>query len=568
MLGEPDGDIRLDIDPATGDPESYELEIGPAGIEIRAADPAGLFHGVTTLEQWLRIHFRRRGGERTVPALSVTDRPDFGHRGVMLDISRDKVPTLETLEDLIDLLASWKINQLQLYMEHTFAYSGHDAIWREADPLTASDVRALDAYCQERFIELVPNQNSFGHFHRWLVHEPYRRLAESPAGIEHPFSFEREPYSLCPTDPGSLELLAELYDELLPCFSSRQVNVGLDETFDLGFGRSAAACEERGKGRVYLDFLREVHALVGERGHRMQFWGDVILQHPELIPELPEDAVALEWGYEADHPFARDTQRFAASGLDFYVCPGTSSWNSFAGRSRNALENLAAAAVQGQAQGASGYLITDWGDHGHLQPLPVSYPGLAAGAAFAWNVGTAGEPNALPLAQQLDLYVFGDRAGKTGSAVIELGDTYRQTGAHAANGSALFFALIFAHKPAAERRGDGMTLAHLEQTRSYLDRVTASLKDARMACRDADLIHRELNWAADVLRVASRLSTSRLEAGEDEPVSALPASVRGELVEWLERLLEVHREIWLARNRPGGLESSASRLRHVQRLLE
>ena len=430
-------------------------------------------------------------------------------------------------------------------------------------------MRSLDAYCRARFIELVPNQNSFGHFHRWLIHEPYRRLAESPDGIEHPFSFEREPFSLCPTDPGSLELLADLYDQLLPCFASKHLNVGLDETFDLGAGRSAAACAERGKGRVYLDYLGQVHRLVTERGHRMQFWGDVILQHPELLRELPEDAVALEWGYEADHPFALDAHRFAASGLEFYVCPGTSSWNSFAGRTRNAVENLAAAAIQGQARGAAGYLITDWGDHGHLQPLPVSYPGLAAGASFAWNVRVAEQPQRLPLAQQLDLHAFRDRGGQAGAAVTDLGDAYLHTGAaRAVNGSALFFALVFAHKPFAERRGQGMTGPHLERTVESIEQAAAPLRAARMQRPDAGLIQRELAWVADVLCLACDLASARIDAGHDQPLAALAATLRRQLSRRLDELVEQHREIWLGRNRPAGLESSAARLRHVQKLLE
>ncbi len=568
VVNEQEADVRLEIDPALDKPESYQLEIRSSGIKLRAADPPGLYYGASTLAQWLRIHLLGQGhGPRTVPGLEVSDRPEFVHRGVMLDISRNKVPTLDTLKQLVDMLAGWKINQLQLYMENTFAYRGHEVVWQDADPLTPAEVRQLDKYCRARFIELVPNQNSFGHFHRWLVHEPYRQLAETPEGVEHAFSVEIEPFSLCPVDPGSLELLADLYDQLLPCFSSRLFNVGLDETFDLGLGRSAAACEEHGKGKVYLDFLTQVHRLVTERGHRMQFWGDIILQHPELLRDLPEDAIALEWGYEADHPFAVDSRRFAASGLDFYVCPGTSSWSSFAGRTRNAVENLAAAAIQGAAQGAIGYLIADWGDHGHLQPLPVSYPGFAAGAAFAWNAKTAQEPQRVPLAQWLDLHAFRDRGGQAGVAAVDLGDAYLHSGTEIVNGSALFFALVFAHQTAAKRRGNGMTAPHLDRTREHVEHAVASLAAARMQRPDADVIQRELAWVADALLLACRLATARLETGEEKPLSALPNGVRRAVAGELDTLIERLREVWLARNRAGGLDSSTSRLRHVQQSL-
>src|SRR5206468_977052 len=132
----------------------------------------------------------------------------------------------------------------------------------------------------------------------------------------------------------------------------------------------------------------KVNDLVRAHGRAMMFWGDIIVTKPELIADVPKDAIALEWGYEADHPFDRDGLHVAQAGVPFYVCPGTSSWNSIAGRTGNALANLKNAAENGLKHGAIGYLVTDWGDNGHLQYLPTSYLGFAAGAAFSWCLST------------------------------------------------------------------------------------------------------------------------------------------------------------------------------------
>ncbi len=66
----------------------------------------------------------------------MRDHPDLPVRGVMLDISRDKVPTMATLEAVIDRLASLKVNQVQLYSEHTFAYRNHPEVHAAASPST------------------------------------------------------------------------------------------------------------------------------------------------------------------------------------------------------------------------------------------------------------------------------------------------------------------------------------------------------------------------------------------------------------------------------------------------
>ena len=117
-----------------------------------------------------------------VPTFRIWDTPDFPIRGATMDVSRDKIPKMETLFGWVDRLAEWKINQVFLYTEHTFAYEGHETVWKDADPLTPSEIVELDAYCRDRFIELVPNQNSFGHFRRFMDHPEYRHLAEAPDG--------------------------------------------------------------------------------------------------------------------------------------------------------------------------------------------------------------------------------------------------------------------------------------------------------------------------------------------------------------------------------------------------
>jgi hypothetical protein len=558
--------VRVKLSLTAGDPESeaYTLEIDESRIEIRSSGKRGLFYGVCTLGQLLQLG-RGRGVVR-LPLVRIEDEPSFAHRGVMLDISRDKVPTLATTLQLVDLLASLKINQLQLYMEHTFAYAGHEKVWRNASPWSGAEVEELDRFCKERHIELVPNQNSFGHMQRWLAFEPYRSdLAEAPNGFEHAWNPTREPYGLCPTTPESLSFLNGLYDQLLPHFSSRTFNVGLDETFDLGLGRSKQACEERGTERVYLDFLKEIHGTVARRGFTMQFWGDIIIKRPELIPELPKDAIAMEWGYEFDHPFAENVEKFAAAGLRFYVCPGTSSWNSIAGRTENALLNIAGAVKHGFAHGAIGVLNTDWGDNGHLQPLCASYVGFFAGAAMSWKADDAQAPLELPIAAWLDTFVYDDAAGTLGELTRDLGNVYREMGCRPHNSSALFYFV-------AGRPGQPITLpeteaSHFDATLSALARIDAQLSAVRPANDEARRTQAELVWASDLLKVACRIGKARFAIGLEEPVTKLERGVREVLAAELAPVIERHKSLWLGRNRPGGLVDSAGQMERVLKQL-
>jgi len=517
--------------------EHYRVRISPAGIELTASDPQGMSYAVTTLGQIIR-----QCGTG-LPAGEIVDWPDFPVRGLLLDISRDKVPTMETLFSLVDLLSELKINHLELYMEHTFAYSAHREVWAEASPMTGEEILVLDAYCRERFIELVPNQSSFGHMHRWLRHARYRDLAECPDGFESPWGENSsEPYGLDPTNPACLELLDGLYTELLPYFSSRLFNANCDETIDLGMGKSRKLCERVGKGRVYLEFLEKIHRLTTAHAHTLLYWGDIIMQYPALVPELPRDGIALEWGYEADHPFEEHGARYRQAGVPWLVCPGTSSWNSLAGRTDNCLANIRAAARAGLAHGATGFLNTDWGDGGHLQCLPVSFFGYAAGAALSWCLEANG---ATDFSVELDAHVFRDRAGIMGRLVRDFGNTYLHEGPLKHNGSALFYLLLNRRDVIDPKE---LSAEALRQARAWVDFSASRLAEARMDRPDAGLIIEEYANTARLLRSVCDYAQNKAMAQAHEE---------------LRFAIGEYRSLWMRRNRPGGLADSVRRLERL-----
>ncbi|HEY1490336.1 MAG TPA: family 20 glycosylhydrolase [Verrucomicrobiae bacterium] len=419
-------------------PEGYELTISKRGVEITFRETGGLRAAAATLRQILRQCGRR------LPSLRIRDWPDFARRGVMLDVSRGRVPKLKTLLDLAEKLADFKINELQLYTEHTFAYRKYHSVWQSWSALTAKEIRILDKRCRELGIDLVPNQNSFGHLRYFLADPRLKKLGE----LSKPYEAEtrdylRRPTTLAPNHPGTLPFLRGLYDELLPNFSSEFFNIGGDETWDLGKGQSKKLCEVKGKGRVYSDFLKKIHREVARRNKRMMFWGDIILKYPKLIRVLPKNVVALSWGYEANHPFETEAAQFTRAKIPFYVCPGTSTWQTLIGRHDNALANLRAAARVGKKFGAVGFLNTDWGDGGHPQPLAVSWPMFAAGAALAWNATHLDEKT---LPDVLSRDVFEDATGKIATTGFKLGFAHQKFGVKATNETP-FGAVIAAPRP-------------------------------------------------------------------------------------------------------------------------
>jgi hypothetical protein len=283
----------------------------------------------------------------------------------------------------------------------------------------------------------------------------------------------------------------------------------------------------------------------------MQFWGDIIMEHPELVSELPKDVIAMEWGYEFDHPFADHGAKFAAAGIPFYVVPGTASWNSVGGRTDNAIGNLLNAAENGLNHGAIGFLITDWGDNGHLQPLPVSFLPIGFGAAVSWGVA---ENRGMDVARAASLHLFDDPSGAAGRFVFELGNVYTKIPGRIHNATAYALAVTL---PEAElrARGEGIVInrATLGRVNKELDRLERVLPTLKVGRRDAALVRREFAYALLLMRYGmERIARAALpKAAPDD--KALRSAQRKSLVE--------HRRVWLARNRPGGLVDSAMNLK-------
>jgi hexosaminidase len=360
-------EIRLRVEAGGDSPEAYHLEVSSDRVSITAAGEAGVFYGVQTLKQLLKTCGAR------IPAVRIDDQPALADRGIMLDVSRGKVPTLQTLQIMVDTMAAYKLNQLQLYIEHPFDFASHPDVGAGCDPLTPDDMLRLDAYCRARHVELVPNLQSFGHQRHLLSLPQYSDLDE--VGWR---------WSLTPARDATYHLLDELYADFLPNFSSAWLNVDCDETWDLATGQSKSLAAEIGKGRVYLQHILRLRELAAKHGRRIMLWADVLHHYPELVSEVPEDVLLLDWVYEAADTYP-SVEPLGKSGRKFWVCPGTSTWNTLFPRLDNALGNIQRFVRDGMAAGASGMLLTDWGDYGHYMPLSLSWYPYVFGAATAWT---------------------------------------------------------------------------------------------------------------------------------------------------------------------------------------
>ena len=281
------GAIVLGLD-ETLKSQQYILQVTEENITIQGGDGAGVLYGVQTLCQMIHEY------GALLPAVRIEDEPDLPVRGYYLDETRGRVLTLSYLKQVADRMAYYKLNQLQLYVEHTYLFSGLSEMWRDETPLTAEEIRELDAYCAKLHIELVPSIATFGHLYMLLSTKSYGDLCEFPDSWKEPFSFwnRMQHHTVDVSGGRAIELIKAMIEEYMALFATDKFNICADETFDLGKGKSKPLADEKGVHRLYIDYVKELCEFLVAKGKKPMFWGDIICAQPELI----KGVLNTDWG--------------------------------------------------------------------------------------------------------------------------------------------------------------------------------------------------------------------------------------------------------------------------------
>ncbi|MBN2582074.1 MAG: family 20 glycosylhydrolase [Planctomycetes bacterium] len=554
-----DGGIVLRRARVTGGDEAYELTVGASGVCVSASGPRGLYYGVQTLRQLLRQFGRK------LPAVKVRDWPEMSLRGVYHDISRGRVPTLDTLKYLVELLAHLKVNALSLYIEYPYRYERHPLVWEDTDPLTAEDILELQEHCKDHGVDLIPSQASFGHLERLLTKPPYRDLANTPSSgtLAGSRAFARQGTSLDPTNPRSEKLIGELLDEFLPQFDSPYFNACCDEVWDLGTGKSEARARRIGKGRLFAEFICKINRLTIRHGKRLMIWADILKHHADAIGPIPKDVVFLNWCYAADSKqwMIDHSRNIRKAGHDLVVCPGVNNWGAFMPRIRMMRDNIANFAAAGRQFKAVGLLNTEWGDGGHFNLLATALPGFASGAEHAWAHTRADRKT---IGRRWSLHVLGDRSGKA-ERVVTLADLgaeqYRLAQTGFGDERKLDFAAMKTTPEKLLTEQERFN-ARLAEAMNIATQLLEQMPQEKMAVGTSH--HRSVAAIEYSVLSALTLAKGLAVCGQMHRLLGRPDDARKlfrRAADFTNGILPAYKELWLARNRKSELDWSVGRFR-------
>ena len=529
--------------------EAYEIDILTSGIKVYASDISGFFYATKTLKQIITYMPIK------LQCAHIEDEPDLSVRGFMYDISRNKVAKLATLEYIVDIMADLKMNHFELYVEgFSFEYKSFQQYLTKNAYITLKEYKKLEKYCNDRCIDLVPNQNGFGHMTDWLAQDELKGLAVLPGGMDL-WGSHRDPSTLDPCDEGSVELVSKMYADMLPYSKSPYFNMNFDEPFELGKGKSEEISKEMGIDELYISFVNKVYPHIKKYNKQPMIWGDVLVRHGASLEHMPKDMIYLDWGYEGDYPFDVQLKKLKEANVPFIAAPGTTTWCGWLGRLYDWVENISNAIWNTYKLGGMGVITTDWGDFGHLQHLIATLPPLVFTGLLSYRckAGTIKQ-----VRNYLNRFIFKDKNNLFADVVMDASSYYQFEKNWRGNGTVAYATFSFMNY--AMREEDHMTKFNDLMRWSKIDYKNylvlidffKNKKKQIALCDVDDAWKKELNHTIDLITSIYHVNVATNEdLSLSERISLLEKGKAGLL-----KSSKTIKKIWLSRNKYSYLDKT------------
>lgn len=281
--------------PKLGDDESYTLEISANQAKLSAPATVGAMRGLETLLQLLE-------GDKNgfyFPAVSISDRPRFAWRGLLIDSGRHYQP-MDVLKRNLDAMAAVKLNVLHWHLTEDQGFRVESRKLPELHQMgsdglfyTQDEIREIIRYAADRGIRIVPEFDMPGHATSWLVSHP--EIASGPG----PYKIERQPGifdpTMDPTNDKTYKLLKVFFKEMAGLFPDAYMHIGGDENEGKQWNANPqiqAFMKERGiksNHELQTYFNKRILEFLQKNGKIMMGWDEI------FQPALPKDVVIHSW---------------------------------------------------------------------------------------------------------------------------------------------------------------------------------------------------------------------------------------------------------------------------------
>jgi len=348
--------------------EAYKLSITTNGIIIKALAPKGVFYGAMSLVQLID-----NGKNNEIPCAEIVDWPDLIVRGVSDDISRGQVSTLANFKRIIEHIARYKMNTYMPYLEDMIKFDAFPTIGANRGALTKDEIRELVKFAGKYYVDIIPVFQTLGHYENILNQEEFVKYAPFPGAA-----------SLDVSNDSIYPFLESMLKEVFELFPSEYFNMGADESYDVGLGNSKKMLLNSDIATIHANHYKKVYDICKKYGKKVMMYGDIILNNPNILSQIPKDIIIVDWHYGAAKYYP-STEVFKNAGFTYYVSPAVWNFLTLFPTNVNAIPNIQYFTESGLKNGTAGMINSNWGDHGAETIKELILYGYSWSAQCAWN---------------------------------------------------------------------------------------------------------------------------------------------------------------------------------------
>ena len=298
----------------------------------------------------------------------MTEQIKFKRLGVMLDASRNAVMKPETVKKYMDIMADLGYNCLMLYTEDTYEVDNQPYFGHNRGRYSQAELKELDSYAKEKGIELIPCIQTLAHVNPLFRWSTYNAIHDC------------NDIMLCGEEK-TYKLIEDIFATLDKCFTTRIVNIGMDEAHMIGRGKYQDKHGYENRFDILLNHLNKVSEIAKKYNFELIMWGDMffrlinggsyyidkeIVVDPKIKAMIPDNVNLIYWDYYSHDKTRYDKNIVAHNAIKegAWFAGGVYTWTGFAPHNTFSMGANLAAITSCLEQKVDNVILTMWGDNG------------------------------------------------------------------------------------------------------------------------------------------------------------------------------------------------------------
>ncbi len=296
--------------------------------------------------------------------------------GIMLDCSRNAVPTVNSIKRFIDLISKIGYNTLELYTEDTYELNGEPYFGYLRGRYSQTELKEIDGYALSKGIELIPCVQTLAHLGAIARHPVYHDIIDCGDIL------------LCDEEKTYI-LIDKIFEHLSKTFTSKNVNIGMDEAHNLGLGKHLQKHGYQTRYEIISRHLHRVAKIAEKYGFTTHMWSDMFFRinnngdyygdgaplPQAVLDNIPTNVELTYWDYyhQDIDIYNKMFSTHRSTNKPVWFAGGAWCWNGFAPLHEFSLKTMKPALTVARKYKIENVIVTMWGDNGR-ECSPFSMP--------------------------------------------------------------------------------------------------------------------------------------------------------------------------------------------------